>query len=254
MGALDFAGGTVVHISSGIAALAFVLSIGRRKGYGKAEIIPHSVMLTVLGASLLWFGWFGVNAGSSLAANGLAVNAFVVTNTAAAAATMSWIFVEWIHRGKPTALGAASGAVAGLVAITPASGFVGPIAAVIIGAVVSVLCYGAINLKSKFGYDDSLDVFGVHGIGGIWGAIATGIFASKAINPAGANGLLHGNPRQLLVQALTVLIVVVYSFVVTTVLVKLTNIISPIRVSEEDEELGLDLSQHGELGYHGEDL
>ena len=248
-GALDFAGGTVVHISSGIAALCCALVIGRRKGYGHDDFMPHNLTMTLIGTGLLWFGWFGFNAGSALAANGLAVNAFVVTNTAAASAALSWLFVEWWHRGKPTALGAASGAVAGLVAITPASGFVGPMAAIAIGGIVSLLCYLAIMLKSRFGYDDALDVFGVHGVGGTWGAIATGLFASVAINSTGANGLFHGNAALLGKQLLTIAVVMAYSFTMTFLILKITSWITQLRVDKDDEEIGLDLSQHGEIGY-----
>lgn len=249
LGALDFAGGTVVHICSGVAALTCALVMGRRRGYGKEDMKPHNLTMTITGAALLWFGWFGFNAGSALGANGLAVNALVVTNTAAAAAALSWLFIEWWHRGEPTALGAASGAVAGLVAITPAAGFVGPLAAIAIGAVVSAVCYFAIVMKGKLGYDDSLDVFGVHGIGGMWGALATGLFASKLINPSGNNGLLHGNPNQVLIQLAAILAVCAYSFVLTFILLKLTNAISPLRMSQADEELGLDIAEHGEMGY-----
>jgi ammonium transporter, Amt family len=249
LGALDFAGGTVVHISSGIAALACALVVGKRRGYGGEDLRPHNVTMTVIGAAILWFGWFGFNAGSALGANSLAVNALVTTNTAAAAGTLSWLLVEWWHRGKPSALGAASGAVAGLVAITPACGFVGPMAAIAIGLVVSVLCYIAIEWKSKLGYDDSLDVFGVHGIGGMWGALATGLFATKIINPAGGNGLFHGNPKLLGIQAIAILAVCAYSFGVTFVLLKLTHVVSPLRVSHREEEMGLDMAQHGEVGY-----
>jgi len=249
MGALDFAGGTVVHICSGVAALCCALVLGTRKGYGREEFRPHNLTMTLIGAGLLWFGWFGFNAGSALAANGLAANAFVVTNTAAAAAALSWILVEWWHRGKPTALGAASGAVAGLVAITPASGFVGPVAAIAIGAVVSALCYTAILAKGRFGYDDSLDVFGVHGVGGTWGALATGLFATVAINPLGANGLVSGNPMLIVKQLIAIGAVAAYSFIVTFVLLKLTGLFTPLRVDKDDEESGLDLSQHGEIGY-----
>lgn len=250
MGALDFAGGTVVHICSGIAALCCAIVIGRRKGYGREEFKPHNLTMTLVGTALLWFGWFGFNAGSALAANGLAVNAFVVTNTAAATAALSWVIIEWLHRGQPTALGFASGAVAGLVAITPASGFVGPMAAVILGAIVSPICYCAILLKGKLGYDDALDVFGVHGVGGTWGAIATGLFASIAINSAGANGLFHGNAALLGKQLIAIVSVMAYSFIVTFVLLKVINIFTPLRVSKADEETGLDLSQHGEVGYN----
>lgn len=250
LGALDFAGGTVVHISSGIAALCCAIVMGRRQGYGRDEIMPHNVTMTVLGAGLLWFGWFGFNAGSALGANALATSAFVVTNTAAAAGTLSWCLIEGFHRGKPTALGAASGAVAGLVAITPASGYVGPMAAIAIGGVVSLLCYTAIMLKSRFGYDDSLDVFGVHGIGGIWGALATGLFASKLINSAGGNGLFFGNGKLILSQLAAIGAVCVYSFVVTFILLKVVGLVSELRVSKDDEIVGLDLTQHGEFGYH----
>ncbi|MEN6357157.1 MAG: ammonium transporter [Armatimonadota bacterium] len=250
MGALDFAGGTVVHICSGIAALCCAIVIGRRKGYGREEFKPHNLTMTLVGTALLWFGWFGFNAGSALAANGLAVNAFVVTNTAAATAALSWVIIEWLHRGQPTALGFASGAVAGLVAITPASGYVGPMAAVLLGLVVSPICYCAILIKGKLGYDDALDVFGVHGVGGTWGAIATGLFASAVINPAGANGLFHGNAALLGKQLIAIVTVAAYSFVVTFIILKVINIFTPLRVSKADEETGLDLSQHGEVGYN----
>lgn len=249
LGALDFAGGTVVHICSGVAALCCALVLGKRKGYGRDEFKPHNLTMTLIGTALLWFGWFGFNAGSALAANGLAANAFVVTNTAAAAAAVSWVLIEWFHHGKPTALGAASGAVAGLVAITPASGFVGPMASIIIGAIVSLLCYGAIMLKGKLGYDDSLDVFGVHGVGGTWGAIATGLFASTAINAAGVNGLFHGNAALLGKQLIAILSVAAYSFVVTFIILKVVGLFTPLRVDKDDEDMGLDLSQHGEVGY-----
>lgn len=249
MGALDFAGGTVVHICSGMAALCCAILVGGRFGYGKEDMKPHNLTMTVIGGALLWFGWFGFNAGSALAANGLAVSALVATNTAAAAAALSWIFVEWWHDGKPTALGAVSGAVAGLVAITPACGYVGPLAAIAIGGSVSIISYFAILMKGRLGYDDSLDVFGVHGVGGTWGAIVTGIFATTLINPAGANGLLHGNPKQLLIQLIAILAVGIYSFIFTAILLKVTGSISGLRVSREEEETGLDLTQHGELGY-----
>lgn len=199
-GALDFAGGTVVHISSGASALACALVLKARLGYGKEHMAPHNLPMTVLGASLLWFGWFGFNAGSAVSSGALATSAFVVTNTATAAAGLSWMLAEWMHRGKPTVLGAASGAVAGLVAITPAAGFVGPIASILIGLGAGVICYTAVMMKAKFGYDDSLDVVGIHGVGGTFGALATGIFASKAVNAAGADGLLYGNPGQLVIQ------------------------------------------------------
>jgi len=249
MGALDFAGGTVVHISSGISALAAALIIGKRRGYGTAAFIPHNLPMTVTGAGLLWFGWFGFNAGSALAANGLAANAFVVTHVASAAAALSWIIMEWIHRGKPTTLGVASGAVAGLVAITPGSGFVGPLAALIIGALGGIICYGGILLKSKLGYDDSLDVVGIHGLGGTWGALATGLFASTLINPNGANGLFFGNPGQLWIQFITVIATATFAFVMTSIILKVVDVIVGLRVTEEDEERGLDISQHNETGY-----
>ena len=249
LGALDFAGGLVVHISSGIAALAAALVVGKRKGYGDKPMPPHNLTLTLLGAALLWFGWFGFNGGSAVASGSLATSAFVVTHIATASAALSWMIAEWAYRGNPTVLGAASGAVAGLVAITPASGFVGPIPAIIIGLVAGVVCYFAINLKSKLGYDDSLDVVGVHGVGGTWGALATGLFASKAINPAGNDGLFLGNPSLLGVQALSVVSAWVYSFVMTLVILKVLDWTMGLRVSEEHEINGLDISQHGEAGY-----
>ena len=249
LGALDFAGGTVVHISSGSSALAAALVIGKRKGYGHQPMPPHNLPLTVMGASLLWFGWFGFNAGSALAANGLAAHAFMTTNTATAAAALGWMFTEWSSRGKPTVLGAASGAVAGLVAITPAAGFVTPMAAIVIGAVAGTICYLACNLKSKLGYDDSLDVVGVHGVGGTWGALATGIFATRLVNDAGGDGLLYGNPKQLGVQLLAVLVTWVLGFVMTTVILKVLDGIMGLRVTDEEEAAGLDLSQHSETAY-----
>ena len=249
LGALDFAGGTVVHISSGISALAAVLVIGRRRGFGQQPMPPHNLPLTVMGAGLLWFGWFGFNAGSALAANGLAAHAFTTTNTAAAAAALAWMFTEWSTRGKPTVLGAASGAVAGLVAITPAAGFVTPMASIVIGAVGGALCYAACNFKTKLGYDDSLDVVGVHGVGGTWGALATGIFATKLVNEAGGDGLLAGNPRQLYVQLVAVVVTLVLGFVMTTIILKVLDGVMGLRVTEEEEMAGLDLSQHSETAY-----
>lgn len=249
LGALDFAGGTVVHVNAGIAALVTALLIGKRKGIGKAPA-PHNLPFVVLGAGLLWFGWFGFNAGSALAANGLAVNAFVVTNTAAAAAGLSWATLEWMFSGKPTIFGTVTGAVAGLVAITPAAGFVSVIPAIIIGLLVSVFCYIAVAyVKPKLGYDDSLDAFGVHGIGGIWGALATGLFASKAVNPACSDGLFFGNPHQLFVQAVAVLVTIVYSAIVTFIIYKVVDAAIGMRVSEKEEVVGLDLSQHHEGAY-----
>ena len=249
LGALDFAGGTVVHINAGIAALVTALVIGRRKNLEHTPA-PHNLPFVVLGTGLLWFGWFGFNAGSALAANGLAVNAFVVTNTAAAAAGLSWALIEWIHNGKPTMFGTASGAVAGLVAITPAAGFVSVIPAIIIGLLVSVFCFFAVSfIKPKLGYDDSLDAFGVHCVGGIWGALATGLFASKVVNPAGADGLFFGNPKQFLIQIIAVLGTVVYTFIVTFVIYKVVDLIIGMRVNEKEELIGLDLTQHRERAY-----
>jgi len=249
LGALDFAGGTVVHVNAGIAALVTALLIGKRKGIGKAPA-PHNLPFVVLGAGLLWFGWFGFNAGSALSANGLAVNAFVVTNTAAASAGLSWAILEWVFNGKPTIFGTVTGAVAGLVAITPAAGFVSVIPAIIIGLLVSVFCYIAVAyVKPKLGYDDSLDAFGVHGIGGIWGALATGLFASKTVNPTGSDGLFFGNPHQLFVQAVAVLVTIVYSAMVTFIIYKVVDVAVGMRVSEKEETVGLDLSQHHEGAY-----
>jgi Amt family ammonium transporter len=249
MGALDFAGGTVVHISSGVSALAAALIIGRRRGYPQEPMPPHNLTMTVTGASLLWFGWFGFNAGSAIAANALATSAFVVTHLATAAAALAWMFAEWNSRGKPTVLGAASGAVAGLVAITPASGFVGPMPAIIIGVGAGVFCYSACILKARLGYDDSLDVVGVHGVGGTWGALATGLFASKAVNSAGADGLFFGNPSQLGIQAIAVLATWVLAFVGTFILLKIVDAVMGLRVSQEEEQTGIDLSQHDETAY-----
>ncbi len=250
LGALDFAGGTVVHISSGVSALVAALMIGRRRGYPHEQMPPHNLTLTVIGTALLWFGWFGFNAGSALTSGGLAAVAFVTTNTSAAASALAWIFIEWSHRGKPTVLGAATGAVAGLVAITPAAGFVGPLSSILIGMGAGIFCYTAIAIiKPRFGYDDSLDVFGCHGIGGIWGAIATGLFASTVINPDGANGLFFGNPGQLVNQVIGVVATIILSAVATLVILKAIDWTIGIRVSDEDEVVGLDLSQHGESGY-----
>ncbi|MGA2193526.1 MAG: ammonium transporter [Nitrospirota bacterium] len=249
LGALDFAGGTVVHISSGVAALAAALIVGKRKGYPRTAMPPHNLTMTVLGAALLWFGWFGFNAGSAIASNGLAGTAFVVTHLATAMAAITWMAAEWMHRKKPTVLGAASGAVAGLVAITPASGFVTPMASLIIGGVAGVLCYTAVSLKPKFGYDDSLDVVGVHGVGGSWGALATGLFATVAVNAAGGNGLFYGNPKQLGVQAIAVAVSIAYSFILTSIILKVLDMTMGLKVDEEAEVIGLDQSQHGESGY-----
>ncbi|MFI5398134.1 MAG: ammonium transporter [Candidatus Binatia bacterium] len=249
VGALDFAGGTVVHISSGISALAAVLIMGKRLGYPREPMPPHNLPFSVIGAAMLWVGWFGFNAGSALRASPLAVSAFVATNSGAAAAALSWMWTEWVTRGKPTVLGAASGAVAGLVAITPASGFVSPLSALVIGGVAGVVCFTACNLKFRLGYDDSLDVVGVHCVGGITGALLTGLFASKAVNPDGANGLFFGNPSQLAIQALAVGVSLVFCFVGAFVLLKIIDATVGLRVFEEDEVIGLDLSQHGETAY-----
>ena len=254
LGALDFAGGTVVHINAGIAALAAVLVMGPRKGYGgrgNGEIfIPHNLPMTVLGAGLLWFGWFGFNAGSALAAGSLASSAFTATHLATSAAVLSWIGTEWVFRGKPTTLGAASGAVAGLVAITPAAGFVGPMSAIIIGLVAGFICYMAVLAKVKLGYDDSLDVVGVHCVGGIIGALLTGLFATKLVNPAGGDGLFFGNPAQVGIQALAVLVTLVFSFVMSFILLKILDATMGLRVSTEEEVAGLDISEHSEVGYN----
>ncbi|HKP84720.1 MAG TPA: ammonium transporter [Blastocatellia bacterium] len=250
-GALDFAGGTVVHISSGVSALVAALVIGRRASYPKRALPPHNVSLTVIGAGLLWFGWFGFNAGSALGANGIAAVAFAVTHIAAAAAGLTWVFVEWAHRGKPTMLGAATGAVAGLVAITPAAGYVTAPASLMIGLGAGLVCYAGVNaLKPRFGYDDTLDVFGVHGLGGTWGAIATGIFATKSVNPAGADGLLYGNPAQLLNQITGVVAGWALAAVGTFAILKLVSLVTPLRVTEEEEIAGLDLALHGEVAYN----
>ncbi|MBE9580868.1 MAG: ammonium transporter [Proteobacteria bacterium] len=249
MGALDFAGGTVVHISSGASALAAAILISKRKGYGKEQFIPHNVPMTITGAAILWFGWFGFNAGSALASNGLAAGAFVTTHVACSAAALTWMFAEWIHRDKPTTLGAASGAVAGLVAITPAAGFVGPVSALIIGGIAGVICYMGVLAKSKLGYDDSLDVVGIHGLGGTWGALATGLFASIAVNPDGANGLFFGNPGQLWIQFVSVLATCVFAFVMTLIIFKIVDCTMGLRVTDEEEMRGLDITQHSETAY-----
>jgi Amt family ammonium transporter len=249
MGALDFAGGTVVHISSGASALVAALVFGRRIGYGQEAMPPHNLPFSVIGAALLWVGWFGFNAGSALAADGLATSAFVATHVATAAAALSWMAMDWIFRGKPTVLGAASGAVAGLVAITPGSGFVGPISAIWIGIGGGVLCSIACSLKPQLGYDDSLDVVGVHGVGGTWGALATGLFASKAINAAGNNGFFFGNPGQLWIQFVTVVATWIFAVVGTYILLSIVRAIVGLRVADDEERMGLDLSQHNERAY-----
>lgn len=255
MGVLDFAGGTVVHILSGVSGLVACIVLGKRRGYGSEIMLPHHLPMTVLGGGLLWFGWFGFNAGSALGANGLAASALMVTNTAAAAASVSWVFTEWMHHGKPTILGAVSGCVAGLVAITPAAGFVSAIPSVIIGLLAGVICYIAVSvLKSKLGYDDSLDAFGVHGIGGTWGAIATGLFASKTVNPAGADGLFYGNAEQVWTQLIGVGVSWAFAIVMTYVILKVIGAVMPLRASDEQQINGLDITEHGERGYAYQDI
>lgn len=251
MGALDFAGGTVVHISSGVSGLVAAFVLGKRKGLGTESLVPHNIPMTVLGAGLLWFGWFGFNAGSALTAGSLAASAFLVTNTAAAAGAISWAICEMYLHGKATALGAASGAIAGLVAITPGAGFVGPLPAITIGLMSGVICYYFVAVvKNKLGYDDALDAFGIHGVGGTWGAIATGIFASSAVNRAGADGLIFGNPQLVIVQILAVLATVVFAGLMTYIILRIVSIVcGNLRVSPNDEEAGLDLTQHGEDAY-----
>jgi len=249
LGTLDFAGGTVVHINCGVSALALVTLLGRRRGFPGDIMEPNNIPMVALGAGLLWFGWFGFNAGSSLAADGLAANAFVATNLSAAAAGFTWMVLGWINR-RPSLLGMVTGVVAGLVAITPAAGFVHPIAGIPIGVIVAVVCYYSVVLmKNKFKFDDSLDVFAVHGVGGIWGALATGIFASSAI--AGIPGLLEGNATQLLAQFIGVVTVAAFAFVMTWLLGKLVDVTVGLRVGQTDEMVGLDLSQHGERAYGG---
>jgi Amt family ammonium transporter len=232
-----------------MSALVCAIMLGKRRGYGHHPMPPHNLPLSVIGAALLWFGWFGFNAGSALEANALAASAFLATNTAAAAAALGWMFTEWMLRGKPTVLGASTGAVAGLVAITPAAGFVGPVASILIGVVAGFLCYNACNFKSRLGYDDSLDVVGVHGVGGTWGALATGLFATKLVNDAGADGLFYGNPGQLWTQIVAVAATIALAVVGTAIILKIVAAIVGLRVSDEDEEAGLDLSQHSETAY-----
>jgi ammonium transporter, Amt family len=251
LGVLDFAGGAVVHINAGVSALALVLLLGKRRGFPQDAMEPNNIPLVVLGAGLLWFGWFGFNAGSALTSGGLASSAFVATNTAAAAAAFTWMMINWIYR-RPTILGMVTGAVAGLATITPAAGFVTPLAAIPIGIVAAVVCYYVmLFLKTKLGFDDSLDVFAVHGVGGILGMLSIGIFASLAVNPAGANGLIAGNGTQLLKQLIGVASVGAFAFGATWVLGKLVDITMGLRVGQSEEMVGLDLSQHGERAYGG---
>jgi Amt family ammonium transporter len=249
MGALDFAGGTVVHITSGVSALVCALMLGKRLGYGKEPMQPHNATLTILGTALLWFGWFGFNAGSALGSGGLAVSAFVTTHLAAAMAALTWMTASWIRHKQPSVLGAAAGAVAGLVGITPAAGFVTPPSALIIGFLAGLGCFIAVEMVVRGRVDDSLDVFGVHGVGGIIGAIATGIFATKTVNSAGADGLLYGNPGLVVTQIIAVVVVALYAAGVTFVLLKIIDATVGIRVTSEEEALGLDASQHGEVAY-----
>ena len=250
MGVLDFAGGTVVHVNAGIAALVTALVIGKRTGYANKPVPPHNLPFTVLGTALLWFGWFGFNAGSALGANGLAVHALVVTHTAAAIAGVTWACLEWILNEKPTIFGTITGSIAGLATITPASGYVTVFAAVVIGFAASVVCYFFVAIvKTKLGYDDSLDAFGVHGVGGILGTLATGLFASKAINPAGADGLFYGNPKQFMIQFIAVAVTALYSFVASYIIYKVVNLMIKVRVDQKEEIIGLDLTQHHENAY-----
>ncbi|MEN6332071.1 MAG: ammonium transporter [Smithella sp.] len=250
MGGLDYAGGIVVHVSSGISALVLALMLGKRIGYNHRPIRPHNLPFTVLGAALLWFGWFGFNAGSALAADGIAGNAFLTTNTATAAAGLAWALIEWWHNGTPTVLGVATGAVAGLVAITPACGFVNPMNAMFIGIIVAIVCYIAVAIiKGKLGYDDSLDAFGVHGVGGTVGTIATGFFAEKAVNAAGADGLLFGSAHQLLVQSIMWIAAALFAVVMTFIIYKIVDAVIGMRVEEKNEIVGLDLTQQSEAAY-----
>ncbi len=248
MGALDFAGGTVVHITAGYSALAFALAIRARHGYGKVTIAPHNIPYTVLGAGLLWVGWFGFNGGSALGSNGLAVIALVNTNTAAAAAAVVWMLLAW-REGKPSVLGIVTGAVVGLVAITPAAGFVTPLAAIVIGALAAPISYYAIQFMHHRGLDESLDVFACHGMAGTFGALATGVFATTAINAAGRDGLLYGNPSQVAIQALTVVVTAGFAFILTFALAKAIDAIWGLSVTSDEEKVGLDISEHGEQAY-----
>jgi ammonium transporter, Amt family len=249
LGALDFAGGVAVHLSSGVAALAAVIIMGKRRGYGTEELKPHNLPMTILGAGLLWFGWFGFNAGSALSAGSLAGSAFVATHIAGTTGALAWIAMEWKFIGKATTLGAASGAVAGLATVTPASGFVGPLSAAMIGTAAGVGCYLGIKLKNKWRYDDSLDVVGIHGVGGVLGLFATGLFASKAVNPNGADGLLNGNASQLGIQLIAILVTILYAFFVTFVILKVVDRLFGLRLPEQQELSGLDLTQHDETAY-----
>jgi Amt family ammonium transporter len=249
LGALDFAGGTVVHISSGVSALVAALVMGRRRGYPDTPMPPHNLPYTLLGTGLLWFGWFGFNAGSAVTAGTASTGAFIATHAAAASAALGWVTMDWVVKGRPTALGAASGAVAGLVAITPASGYVGPLSAIVIGAAAGCVCFLAVTLRAKTTVDDSLDVFGVHGTGGTLGALMTGLFAQRAVNAAGADGLFFGNAGLFGVQAVAVLATWAYSAAVTYVLLKVLDLTMGLRVNAEQEDEGLDVAEHGESAY-----
>ncbi|MDH3328533.1 MAG: ammonium transporter [Desulfobulbaceae bacterium] len=249
MGVLDFAGGLVVHVTCGAAALAAVLVIGPRKGFGRENFLPHSLPMTMIGTGLLWFGWFGFNGGSALAADNVAATAFVATHLAGMSGMAMWTIMEWLKIGKPTTLGAASGAIAGLATITPAAGFVGPNSAIMIGLIAGVICYLAVNAKSRLGYDDSLDVVGIHGIGGAMGTLLLGVFASKAVNPNGVDGLLAGSASQLGSQAIGLLVVTVYAFVVSWIILKVIHLTMGLRLTEENEIRGLDFTEHSEAAY-----
>ncbi|HKJ65330.1 MAG TPA: ammonium transporter, partial [Desulfopila sp.] len=250
MGVLDFAGGLVVHLTCGVAALAGVLVIGARRGYGRASFMPHNLPMTMLGTGLLWFGWFGFNGGSALAADEVAATAFVATHFAGMAGMATWVIMERINQGKATTLGAASGAISGLATITPTAGFVGANAAIVIGLIAGVVCYLAVNAKARFKLDDSLDVVGIHGVGGLVGTLCLGVFASKAVNPGGVDGLIYGNPAQLFIQFKGIVIVGVYTFVVSWILFKLIHVTMGLRLSEEDEVQGLDKCEHSETAYN----
>ena len=251
LGALDFAGGLVIHILSGVSGLTICILLGKRRGYGKSAMIPHNIPMTVLGAAFLWLGWFGFNAGSALGANELAANAFIVTQIAATSGILGWVLIEWKRSGKPTILGAVSGAIAGLVAITPAAGYVTILPSVAIGFVGGGICYCSVAiLKERLGYDDSLDAFGIHGVGGIWGAVATGLWATTEINSAGANGLFYGETNLFFAQIISIAIAIIFATVGSVVLYKIVSAVTAIRADENEEILGLDIVEHGERGYN----